>query len=74
MTQLSKEAIEEFRAIYREEFGKELSDDEVDEMGMRVLRLFHLLEQPEKEPKDRKPEKLEVRFSFGQGDGSSAPR
>lgn len=30
---LSKEAIEEFKKIYKEEFGKEISDKEAYEMG-----------------------------------------
>ena len=45
--QLSREAIEEFRAIYQEEFGKRLSDDEVQEIALRLLRFFEILNQPE---------------------------
>ncbi len=45
-TQLSRQAIEEFKAIYEEEFGEPLSDDEAQEMGLRVLRLFALLTEP----------------------------
>ena len=41
--QLSREAIEEFKAIYQEEFGEELSDDEVQEIAMRLLRFFGIL-------------------------------
>ena len=41
--QLSCEAIEEFRAIYQEEFGKRLSDDEVQEIALRLLRFFGIL-------------------------------
>jgi hypothetical protein len=40
---LSAEAIQEFRAIYAAEFGDELTDDEAQEMGMRLLRLFNIL-------------------------------
>jgi hypothetical protein len=43
--QLSREAIEEFKAIYREEFGKILSDDEVQEMAMHLLRFFGILNE-----------------------------
>ena len=43
--QLSREAIEEFKAIYQEEFGEELSDDEVQEIAMRLLRFFGILTQ-----------------------------
>lgn len=41
--QLSREAIEEFKAAYKEEFGEELSDDEVREIAMRLLRFFGIL-------------------------------
>ena len=41
--QLSREAIEEFKAIYQEEFGEVLSDDEVQEIAMRLLRFFGVL-------------------------------
>jgi hypothetical protein len=38
--QLSREAIDEFKVIYQEEFGEILSDDEVQEIAMRLLRFF----------------------------------
>ncbi len=41
--QLSREAINEFKAIYHEEFGETLSDDEVQEIAMRLLRFFGIL-------------------------------
>ena len=41
--QLSREAIEEFKVIYQEEFGELLSDDEVQEIAMRLLRFFGIL-------------------------------
>ena len=41
--QLSREAIEEFKVIYQEEFGEALSDDEVQEIAMRLLRFFGIL-------------------------------
>jgi len=44
--QLSREAIEEFRAIYKDEFGVELSDDEVKEIATRLLRFFGILHKP----------------------------
>lgn len=43
--QLSREAIEEFKAIYQEEFGQTLSDDEVQEIALRLLRFFGILNQ-----------------------------
>ncbi len=44
--QLSRQAIEEFRAIYQEEFGEVLSDGEAQEAAMRLLRLFGVLVKP----------------------------
>ena len=41
--QLSRQAIEEFKAIYQEEFGQSLSDDEVREIAVRLLRFFGIL-------------------------------
>jgi hypothetical protein len=43
---LDADAIKEFKAIWKEEFGEELSDDEAQEHGLRVLRLFALLLRP----------------------------
>ena len=44
--QLSREAINEFKVIYQEEFGRELSDDEVQEIAIRLLRFFGILVSP----------------------------
>ena len=44
--QLSRQAIEEFKAIYQEEFGQTLTDDEVQEIALRLLRFFGILNQP----------------------------
>ena len=44
--QLSRQAIDEFKAIYREEFGKNLSDAEVQEIALRLLRFFGILVRP----------------------------
>jgi hypothetical protein len=42
-TTLSREAIDEFKAIYQEEFGETLTDDEVREIALRLLRFFGVL-------------------------------
>ena len=44
--QLSREAMEEFKAAYHEEFGETLSDVQVHEMAMRLLRFFGVLQKP----------------------------
>jgi hypothetical protein len=44
--QLSREAIDKFKAIYKEEFGQLLSDDEAREMGLRLLNFLKFLLEP----------------------------
>ncbi len=51
---LSEEAIEEFREIYRKEFGKEISDGEAQEMGIRLIRLFKIILRPIPKEMDNK--------------------
>jgi hypothetical protein len=41
--QLSREAIAEFKSIYKDEFGQDLSDDEVQETATSLLRFFGIL-------------------------------
>jgi len=43
---LTKEAIEQLKDIYREEFGEKISDDEAQEMGENLLFLFDLIYRP----------------------------
>ena len=45
--QLSRQAIDEFKTIYQEEFGINLSDDEFQEIAMRLLRFFGILVKPD---------------------------
>ena len=40
---LSKEQIEEFKTIYKKEFGKEISDSEAYEQGTKLVRLLEIL-------------------------------
>jgi hypothetical protein len=40
---LSKEALKEFKRIYKKEFGDKLSDKDAQEMATRLLRLFQML-------------------------------
>jgi len=47
---LTKEAITKFQAIYREEFGKEISREEAQRMGSDLLRLIDLIYRDKKEP------------------------
>lgn len=41
--QLSKAAIEEFKRIYKEEFGEELSDQEATEKAQRLISFFKII-------------------------------
>ena len=43
---LSKEAIDEFKAIYRKEFGEEVSDAEAGELGESLISLFKVIYRP----------------------------
>ena len=43
--QLSQEAIDEFKEIYRKEYGKEISDDEAREMGTRLMRVLLVIQE-----------------------------
>ena len=42
--QLSRQAIEEFKSVYLEEFGKVISNDEAQEMALRLLRFLEALQ------------------------------
>ena len=41
--QLSKEAIEEFKRIYKTEFGEEISDREATEKAIRLINLIRVI-------------------------------
>ncbi len=43
---LSKEAIEEFKEIYRQEFGEEISDQTALELALNLLNLFRAIYKP----------------------------
>jgi len=45
--QFSRDAIKKFKAMYQEEFGEALSDDEVREIAMRLLRFFGIRSKSE---------------------------
>lgn len=40
---LSTKAVEDFKAIYRREYGENLSDDEARELAIQLLELVRLL-------------------------------
>ena len=55
--QLTQEALDEFKAIYKKEFGEDISDAQAREMGTRLLRVFHvLLEVNDQAPEEESPD------------------
>ena len=44
--ELSKEAIEEFKEIYHQEFGETISDQRAQEMGANLISLFKIIYRP----------------------------
>lgn len=49
---LDKDAIEDLRARYHEEFAREISLDEADEIGNRLLHLMDLITRCPSDPRD----------------------
>lgn len=43
---LSKEALEQFKAIWKEEYGKEIPDAEALELGTNLLTIFAHIYRP----------------------------
>lgn len=58
---LSRQAIDELKAIYHRKYGRELPDREAWAMGHRLVRLFAILTRPPRTPPDdevRTPSRL----------------
>jgi len=43
---LSNKAIKEFKELYYEEYGKNISDEEAQEIGQRLISLFRIIYRP----------------------------
>jgi hypothetical protein len=43
---LSKEAIEEYKKIYKDKFGEDISDKEAREQGENLIALFRVICRP----------------------------
>ena len=43
---ISKEALEEFKKIYKEEHGKKITDKEAVDLGINLLTLFNAIYRP----------------------------
>jgi hypothetical protein len=57
---LNAEAIREFKAIWRDEYGEELSDADAEAHALRLLRLFAALLRPIPHPHGRRPQRGEA--------------
>ena len=55
---LSKQAINEFKSIYKEEFGEDISDRKAYELAANLLSLFKIIYRPI--PKERKKKGLKA--------------
>jgi len=43
---ISKESLDEFKKIYKEEFGEEISNEEALEKAINLLNLFNAIYRP----------------------------
>lgn len=43
---LSKEALEEFKAIWRKQFGEDISDEKATEEGINLLTMMNVVYRP----------------------------
>lgn len=57
--QLSKQAIEKFKAIYKKEFIKDISDEKANELATNFLNLFKIIYRPI--PNDKEGGKRKIR-------------
>ena len=59
---LSKEAIKEFKQIYRQEFSEKISDQTALELALNLLNLFRVIYRPitKEELKKIKKSKFEI--------------
>lgn len=45
---LSQKALEEFKQVYLDEYGEQVSDEEATELGINLLMFFHHIYRPQK--------------------------
>ena len=45
---ISKEALEDFKKIWREQFGEDISDEKATEEGINLLVMFNAIYRPVK--------------------------
>ena len=56
---ITQNDIDKLKVIYKNQYGKDLSNDEAWEMGIRLVNLFRLLlgDEPPKDPLLKQPQK-----------------
>jgi len=54
---LSHKAVEEYRKIFKKEFGEDISYEEAEQQGTRLLKLFEILIQVDHKVKQEKEKK-----------------
>lgn len=57
MVKISKEQLEKFKVLYKNRFGKEISDQETLESGTKLVRLIELIYNPMTEEEFKQLEK-----------------
>lgn len=60
--EISKEELEEFKELHKEEFGEELSDQEALEMAQRLLGFYLLVSRPLPEGGEPEEENPDIDF------------
>lgn len=56
--QLSKQAINEYRQIHKEVFGKAITEADANEVGLRLLNVFKIIYKPIPTNEMRKDERI----------------
>lgn len=56
--QLSKQAINEYRQIHKEVFGKTMTEADANEAGLRLLNVFKIVYKPMSTNEMRKDERF----------------
>lgn len=52
--EIPKEDLDRFKAIYREEYGEEISDEEAYRIASKLLNLFRIVYKPFLEPEKKR--------------------
>ena len=60
---LSEKALQEFKQLYLEEYGEEISDERATELGINLLTMFQNIYRPvKKEWSDKLVEKIKQKY------------